>query len=192
MSTIPMKLKEETYIRLYFNTNKGLPLAGIRRAYLDFNRTLPFKGEIDVETESQRNSSRDTSEKYILEGLEILKSKNYTNQTEFDIDIKNLIEGLSKQWPKLSIGQSQKWINMTLKYWLLFGNERIPNIESNAKYFHVPIDSIIQNRCFIHLENSPWSKIGSYSSYFNYQLEFRKLHGSEFGLLKEFEIFNQR
>jgi len=37
---------------------------------------------------------------------------------------------------------------MSLKYWLLFGGDKIANIEKNAKYFHIPIDSIIKENCF--------------------------------------------
>ena len=98
---------------------------------------------------------------------------------------------LINKWNELSIGQAQKWINMTLKYWLLFGEKRIQNIEKNAIFFHIPIDSFIQKEMFNEKYPNPWSRIENYDEYLQYQLTHREREEKYPPIICEFHIFNQ-
>ncbi len=186
-SIIEQQNKEEFYIRLYFNPKKhdnNYHLAGIRRAFLDFSRTSSTKKD-------ERSSNIKKAENFISKRLsEMLKSK-MKSQPEFDDFHEKICEKLTNEiWTELKIGQAQKWINMTLKYWLLLGESRISDIEKNAEYFHIPIDRIIQNN-FFGKNNSAWSKIVKYKEYFKYQEEFREKYPNEIPIVFEFKEFNK-
>lgn len=88
---------------------------------------------------------------------------------------------------KFTVGQAQKWVNMTLKYlWLL---DALPdNIDEND--LHIPIDSYIIEIAYdnknkfdnaLGLEEKPkesWSKLSEYKNYFGIQKDY-------FGIQKE-------
>lgn len=88
-----------------------------------------------------------------------------------------------KKEEKFTIGQAQKWVNMTLKYlWLL---DALPdNIDEND--LHIPIDSYIIEIAYdnknkfdnaLGLEEKPkesWSKLSEYKNYFGIQKEIRE------------------
>lgn len=82
-----------------------------------------------------------------------------------------------------TIGQAQKWVNMTLKYlWLL--NALPTGVE--PEYLHVPVDSYIIKIAYskkvtfkyaLELEDKPkesWSKLSEYEEYFKIQKAIRK------------------
>lgn len=187
MSLVSRQTKENFFIRLYFGVVTDFHLAGVKRAYLDFSRTLYLENE----TKLQRETTRKLIELFLIKQLKILIKQDLLNQNEFDILHKRLTLELKNKWNKLSIGQAQKWINMSLKYWLLFGEQRIPYIEKNAKYFHIPIDSIIQKSMFPGIKHIAWSKMNNYESdYMKYQNEYRN-QSNEIPILAEFKIFNE-
>lgn len=175
--------KENFYIRLYFNTINGFELAGIKRAYLDFNRTVKIEDE-------NRAILKENAEKYLITKLEIVTKIQFQSQIDFDKQHKIWCEELKQTWHELSIGQTQKWVNMTLKYWLLFGDVRINGIEMNAKFFHIPIDSYVQKGMFNERTPKPWSKINNYDNYMNYQLTHREKQTGNFPIVDEFNFFN--
>ena len=181
------ELKEEFYIRAYFNTREGFEIAGIKRAYLDFNRTLVIKDK----NQEIRNEQRNAAGQFLKDNLLLLISLDINNQEIFDSNHENICEKLTEKWDELSIGQAQKWINMTLKYWLLFGEERISNIEKNVKYFHIPIDSYVQKEMFNETEPKPWSKIKNYADYMEYQRKHREMNIKTPPIIYEFEFFNK-
>ena len=84
---------------------------------------------------------------------------------------------------KFTVGQAQKWVNMTLKYlWLL---DALPK-NIGEKDLHVPIDSYIIEIAYdnknkfdnaLGLEKKPeesWSKLSEYEDYFGIQKEIRE------------------
>ncbi len=184
---LPFDLKENFYIRVYFNIEKGFEIAGIKRAYLDFNRTLVIKDK----DRNKRNILRNDAELYIKSELLRIISLEIENQKLFDQIHRELCMSLINKWNELSIGQAQKWINMTLKYWLLFGEKRIQNIEKNAIFFHIPIDSFIQKEMFNEKYPNPWSRIENYDEYLQYQLTHREREEKYPPIICEFHIFNQ-
>jgi hypothetical protein len=188
MKSILTELERENFlIRLYFKTDKNFKTAGIKRAYLDFSRTLVLPKNCKTD---ERNTKRAKTELFLKTKLIELIKKSDLTQAGFDKLHEKLCADLKFEWDELTIGQAQKWINMSLKYWLLFGESRIPNIESNSKFFHIPIDSIIQERFF--QKNLPaWSKIQTYKEYFWYQKDFRERHVGKIPVLEEFREFNK-
>lgn len=182
-SILTHKEKEDFFIKLYFDTTNGFELAGIKRAFLDFSRTLKIEGE-------NRAILKLNSENYLLTYLKIGLKSQLISQEEFDKQHKIWCEDLRKTWTQLSYGQSQKWVNMTLKYWLLFGDTRIKGIELNSKYFHIPIDSYVQKGMFHEKSPKPWSKIDDYNDYMNYQLIHRKKQTGNYPIVDEFNFFN--
>jgi|LakMenEpi03Aug12_release.lakeMendotaPanAssembly.Ray.scaffolds.fasta_scaffold1373227_2 hypothetical protein len=79
---------------------------------------------------------------------------------------------------------------MTLKYWIIAGENRVPGIDRNHKLFHIPIDRVVKERIFF--ENSsenPWSKIKTYANYFSYQLQLREKINKQIPIDFEAAIF---
>lgn len=178
---IEKQLVEDFLIRLYFDKKQGFYKAGLKRAYLDFKNN---------NTQIERNSIQGKTLEFLENELKNLIKNDFENQTEFDFEHKKLCEKLKTQWNELSFGQCQKWINMTLKYWLVFGDEKIKSVTKNYKYFHIPIDSYVQKGMFGEKNPKPWSKISEYGDYFRYQTEFRERHETEIPIEYEFEFFN--
>jgi len=188
------KIKKEFLYKLYFELNEGFGIAGIRRAYLDFSRTLTIKKQKKQTTKEAieyRNKKREETEKFLLKILENnFVLANINSQEEFDKVHKNFTNKLIEFWNELSYGQAQKWINMSLKYWLLFGSSKIKYIEKNACYFHIPIDRQILQKIFNEKYPIAWSKINNYETYMKYQLNFRNKYKCSCPILKEFELYN--
>ena len=136
-----------------------------KKAYLDMNRTMTFKevaskdkkNEKDIE--NQRKAWRDKGTKIFRERFSKMSGSfdvwhEETCKAIIDIygDDKLVAKIGNKrtQTPvKLTFGQAQKWLNMTLKYlWLLYRLGMLENKYSDIvfkyeKDFHVPLDSYI-------------------------------------------------
>jgi hypothetical protein len=181
-SILTEQLRQDFFIRLYFDTSNGYEIAGIKRAFLDFSRTLKVK--------DNRAILKKNAENYLLTEMKSITEREFTSQQSFDNFHKQKCEQLIIVWTELSIGQAQKWINMTLKYWLLFGDNRINGIELNAKYFHIPIDSYVQKGMFNEKSPNAWSKIKDYENYMDYQNKHRVKQTGNYPLIDEFNFFN--
>lgn len=127
------------------------------------------KGEISFE-----NSDFDDWHKAKCEEIKEKMNGNY--ETVNNSDEKVLEESFT-------IGQAQKWVNMTLKYlWLL---DALPT-GVKPEYLHVPIDSYIIEIAYdnknkfdnaLGLEKKPeksWSKLSKYKKYFEIQEAIRE------------------
>lgn len=182
---LTFELKEDFFIRVYFNTQEGYELAGIKRAYLDFNRTLPVLNKSQI----KRDQDRKSTENYLKDKLLQFINEDFIDFHAFDLRHKELCLALRNYWSELTIGQAQKWINMTLKYWLVFGENRIKNIEKNARFFHIPVDRFIQSKILIK-NSGPWSQIDDYPKYFEYQTRFREDNPDKIPIIEEFIFFN--
>jgi len=185
--------KENFWIRLYFNpdpfTQEGVKLAAVKRAYRDFSRTFYIKNANPENIKSRHEMVKNIS-------VEIDKKLSYFTQneisdlTEFDKHHKRISDEINSLWQELKYGQIQKWINMSLKYWLLLGEERVKGIELNAKFFHVPIDSIVLQNMLKDEPYVAWSQI-DYSQYIDFQYKLRKEYEGKYLLKEEFELFNR-
>jgi len=74
------KLKEDFFITLYFNTSNGFENAGLKRAYLDFNRTLRIKDK----DQANRNKIQTETQAYLKSKLLELITKEISSQEDFD------------------------------------------------------------------------------------------------------------
>lgn len=95
---------------------------------------------------------------------------------------------------ELSIGQAQKWINMTHKYLFALGESRVNGISKNYEFFHIPINNIIQEKLEkegIEKLKERWSRIKQYSNYLDYQKKVREHFAGQIPLDVEFKLFNK-
>lgn len=188
MGAINEELIRNFLLRSIFSTcdKEKFHMSGIKRAYRDFNRTLRIK---DTEQKNW-DEKRKSTEKFLQKELMKLISNNYPNQKTFDADHRKLCEDLQVEWGKLTIGQCQKWINMSLKYWVVLG---VDGIERNLSLFHVPIDSyVLKGELCKGMTNKQgcWSKIKNYDTYFEYQKHIRQKYVGAIPLEMEFNFFN--
>ena len=116
------------------------------RAYLDLNRTLTVN-----------KKTTDKIRKNHIYGIcnqlinNIYDKLFYISNDGFDIEHRNICESLKNQMnnnsellksetSNFSVGQAQKWLNMTLKYMWLLG---LLENKIKTEYLHVPVDSYI-------------------------------------------------
>ena len=104
--------------------------------------------------------------------LKILKSDYQIDQIEFDAWHKKTLYFIIndfKSYEKITVGQVQKWINMTFKYLAMRDYKDFENI---YQFCHVPIDSTILNIVKNDLFKK-WSEINDYDKYLDFQKLFR-------------------
>lgn len=194
MSTLTAEEITNFWIRVYFGTTNREELISevINRAYRDWNRTAHGLGKI--EKTAGMNAIKD----YMKVVVQEITTNTY-NKEEFDNWHKNkcitLINLFVEQIRfRISFGQAQKWINMTLKYLFALGEVKIHGINKNYQHFHIPIDSIIQNK-FKALNIRPlknrWSRIENYDTYIQYQNKVRERFSNEIPCDIEFRLFNE-
>jgi hypothetical protein len=178
--------------------------AAINRAYRDFNRTLKdFYTDKASDSKETKKSNNYKREEMRIKWNEIVRkfvykvlNNSFTNQDEFDKIhqeyCKQLIESNNDIYKELTRGQAQKWLNMTLKYLIILEED---GIEINMRYFHIPIDNVIQDfleaKLNIPKEFPTWSQIDDYKAYLDYQQKVRTKFVSECPILKEMELFNE-
>lgn len=137
------------------------------KAYLDMNRTMTFKETPKNDSQKEKNRIDALRKPWRDAGTKAIKDGFKSVPTDFTVWHKSICEKLieiygtdklvkkennkrTEQPAKLTYGQAQKWLNMTLKYlWLLDRLELIYDvnissfIRTHAKSFHVPLDSYI-------------------------------------------------
>ena len=181
----------EFLIRIYFDISDGYEMAAIKRAYRDFNRTL-VSFNFD---ELIKNDLKSVWINKLLDKITEITSINFNSFEEFTLWHQKTCYELiiaNKEY-KLSQGQAQKWINMTLKYLFVMGENRIKGINTNYHFFHVPIDNIIMEKFEKHgirKFDIAWSKIKDYESYYQYQLKVKDTFKDKIPMDVEFELFN--
>ena len=143
MTNLINKDFENFWIRCYLGTSTKVIEGSIKRAYLDFNRTAHG---IRM-TESREKYL--IFENYFKDLIAQIISQKLENQESFDSWHRNRCEDLislvnDHLIHKIYLGQAEKWINMTLKYLVALGNERVKGIILNHFFFHIPIYNQIQ------------------------------------------------
>lgn len=196
------KVIEDFWIRCYLGSTDGTDLIklSINRAYRDLNRTIHGMKNVDI-TKS-KNNYVSLSDK-VKESTQILLNTKFKNQVDFDLEHEKQCLALIEEFKtlyssenlKFQIGQSQKWINMTLKYLYALGKDRHRLSLDNYQYFHIPIDNIIQEELHQEYSISPlkskWSRIESYQEYLDFQLMVREKIKGRIPMDIEFELFNK-
>lgn len=141
--------------------------ASINSAYRDVCRTISGFAK-HRNHDNILNSAKDLLKAEIINEL---LSKDITNQDSFDKRHEVCCEKLRKKFKDqpFSIGQSQKWINMSLKNLSIIDHK---SVEKQYEFFHVPIDSYIIDKTGIKMSTT-WSKISVYKEYMEFQHKFR-------------------
>jgi len=192
-STLTSKDIEDFYIRLYFDTSNGYLPASINRAYRDFNRTI----ENIPKTDEEKNKWRSNLQEILASRINALLTVTFSDQAEFTMWHKKTCIALRIASNEiLTIGQAQKWVNMSLKYAFTLGDNRINGINRNYHFFHIPIDNIIQDLLkekygIEKIKSLRWSRVNDYDIYYNYQKEVRRVLTGTIVLDEEFKLFNQ-
>ena len=152
------------------------------KAYRDLMRTIrgfSNNPEHDVIIRNARQTLHAT--------ITTMLSTDINSQSEFDILHKaacySLISSFSGQ--TFTVGQAQKWINMTFKYLHLLD---YPAVQRVYEYCHIPIDRYILN-ITNYTMSKPWSKINNYCEYLEYQDWFRAKYADNIPLDKEFYLW---
>ncbi|MEI6949807.1 hypothetical protein V9K67_21650 [Paraflavisolibacter sp. H34] len=191
-STLASDDIEQFYIRLYFDISKGYFHAAMQRAYRDFNRTI----ENIPPDQEKRSQWRHELYGVLRSQVDGLLGATLAGQQEFDRWHEQTC-GLLRENSGgiLTVGQAQKWINMTLKYLYAFGEMRISGISKNYHFFHIPVDNIIQNvlQREFGVKRLPyaWSRIKDYSTYYEYQTRVRAAFKGKIVMDEEFKLFNR-
>lgn len=192
--------------------SKKVPYICAKRAYLDLARTVKYRYSSSKlkEMKSKKSSEEDRDEannfiesknnliseicSAILFSEEVIESEKSFDKWHEE-KCKEITEKMNGNYETVNnsdekvlnksftIGQAQKWVNMTLKYlWLL---DTLPaGVE--PEYLHVPIDSYIIEIAYdnknkfgnaLGLEKKPeksWSELSEYENYFGIQKKIRK------------------
>lgn len=185
---------EEFLLMLYFGSNKDYINNCIDKAYLDFNRTLHGFSKV-----KNRDMLHTNARTYIKDKFIGLKSNidRFNSQSIFDkwheyfcFELKSIYKEYG--FNDFSIGQAQKWVNMTFKYIYIYGN-KISGFEKVYEFCHIPIDNIILSKLpkYFHF-GVRWSRINDYQDYLEFQKSIRDFIGDEIPLDYEFELFMSR
>lgn len=193
MKTYPAPTQNEYkdfLIRVYFGTGPEYLRPCIRRAYLDFCRTL--HGISRIPGIYQHAGSA------IEKSITNLKNDSInTGQESFDdwhhAACNHLRTIYSDHgYEAFSIGQAQKWLNMSFKYAFTIGDKRLPGYSRFFQFCHVPLDNIIINR--LKSYNPPplsrsWSRLQDYEEYLHFQQWLRDTFENSIPLAVEFHMW---
>lgn len=179
-----------------------------RRAYMDLSRTVKYKyssSELDkakkdpdkCEYRNMRNNTITNICKELIGSIEKCPDGNANFDSWHESVCQNIKdkmndqesdngEKLLKEGEDFTIGQAQKWVNMTLKYlWLL---DMLPEGISGTD-LHVPIDSFILKALEKNISDishkdgtykyngEAWSRMEEYENYKCLQYEIKKVAG---------------
>ena len=160
--------------------------ACIWRAYQDFCRTLHGMRSV-YGTDQAKNQAESIIETMLNQCISVkLEVDDFDNLHRITChQIKEMFESIVS----FRIGQSQKWVNMSLKYmyYLHLANLLVtPSpyersvLDYNARWFHMPVDNIVLEDFrigSIYRQNVrtalPWSRTDSYDDYLRFQVALR-------------------
>lgn len=159
------------------------------RAYRDLCRTIDFPDEWNAKTRTEGK----------LKGYDELREQigrlNAHSQGEYDEWLKSTSTELTKIYGDFfHFGHAQKWINMTMKYLLCFGFQKVVD---HKQYLHAPVDTYVVEAAFNEYKISkegllPWSKIGCEGQkeelYFKFQEALKNAVESKYGSAIKWEF----
>jgi len=186
---------EEYLIRLYFGDSNDLLDACINRAYRDLNRTIHGIDRLETKDQLYNETSGYLKKSF----LDIQKDcVCMAEQEEFDLWHKSICSNLSIRYVKhgynsFSVGQAQKWINMTFKYIFTMGENRLSGFDNLYRFCHIPLDNIILEKLkeeygFSGL-SCAWSRLDDYEEYLSCQKLIRQIFAAELPLDVEFKLW---
>ena len=154
----------------------------MNKAYRDLMRTIRGFSNNPAHDAIIRNAR-----KTLHTSISTILSAEINSQEEFDKLHKTacyeLISSFNGQ--TFTVGQAQKWINMTFKYLHLLD---YPAVQKVYEYCHIPIDSYMLNITEYSM-SKVWSKLDDYCEYLEYQNWFRDEYPHDIPLDKEFYLW---
>lgn len=169
-----------------------------KRAYIDLCRTI-----WDT-TEDIRAKAKEESLNFISSQIEGLKNDNIDFDEFHDTLCCGIIEIYNNNHIDFYYGQAQKWVNMTMKYLCVIGEEKYPWLNRLYPFLHIPIDSVILGKIIgdfeiesvavkekrVLLKNLSWSRIDkdTYDAIQNVLRE--KIGENEIPIFWEFKAWN--
>ena len=154
----------------------------IGKAYRDLMRTI--RGFASNKNNNViKTNARESIKKYIDYIVECNMNQELFDKLHREQCYK-LIEIFGEQ--EFTIGQAQKWINMTFKNLHLLEYSKIDAV---YEYCHIPIDSYMLSITKYSKLNTSWSKLDNYDDYLEYQKWFREKYNDEIPLDKEFYLW---
>lgn len=170
---------EEYLIRLYFGSGSDYLERCIDRAYLDLSRTLSGLRGL-TQKAALRERSRDSMNQ-LFSGLQHGRV-SIKNQEQFDEFHRVACQDLSTLsayygYRQFSVGQAQKWLNMTFKYIFTMGERRVPGFNALYPLCHIPLDRIViacLRRYGAPKLRCAWSRLNDYDEYLAYQRWIRQ------------------
>lgn len=149
-----LQQQKDFLFQTYFGTRGDELDRFISRAYRDMNRTLHGIGKLADADKAKIL----TGAKYLVKaGLTALGKKSFpgnpvVGSREFDQWHSDLCQALKKHYAtelqniskiRLTYGQAQKWVNMTLKYCWVFGAADVVGLDQWYAIAHVAVDEVI-------------------------------------------------
>lgn len=166
---------------MYFGNISNKIRAASNRAFLDFCRTIRYD-----KLEEKKKEIKEKTTVYIENEISGLLSKDIKDHDDFDLWHQAVCEKIISNFSceghnlKLTNGQAQKWLNMTIKYLFFLGLE----FGGLIQYLHVPIDSVVikmaREQFNIEIPNIKWSKWDNYTEYLELQKDIRKHKNNPF------------
>lgn len=190
----PTKTDNENFlIRLYFGPEKDYLGSCIKRAYLDFSRTIHGIGNIADDGICHKDATEMMRDLFAA----LSDSKATPDQQRFDQWHRDACDRLKDLYARhgyneFHFGQAQKWLNMTLKYIYVMGNDRLPRYEGFYEFGHVPLDNIIIDSFKKYNPpplKLPWSRLNDYEEYLRYQIWIRDKFPESSPLAVEFHLW---
>jgi len=179
----------------------------IRRAYLDMSRTL--HGMADFAVIRPDWKTRMTT--LLRQRLTVLAETAEWTAEVFDewhkesvTSLQALSDGLGYRspsvadrspGPRFTVGQAQKWINMSIKYAIALGERRLPEFSRVYPVAHAPLDRIVLSALAkegMSPLDIPWSRLDDYDQYIACQDWVRRRYPGEAPLRVEYLLWQQK
>jgi hypothetical protein len=186
--------QEEFLVCCYFRIGTDYLTRCIHRAYLDFCRTIHGINEFPGIYKKAAST--------VQRQLDELRIKNDMDQPAFDDWHRRACHSLSTLYAEhgyncFYVGQSQKWLNMSLKYIFALGEERLSGYQRLYKFCHIPLDKIIIGKLSSAPYNfdplsSEWSRLKEYGEYIDYQNKVRNAFPGVSPLAVEFRLWQDQ
>lgn len=165
----------------------------MRRAYLDMNRTLHGTSKLG-ELHSEWKSAM---LRILKDRLTMLPSEHAWTQGSFDAwhnESVDMLKEISSEhgFSSLSVGQSQKWINMSIKYAIALGERRLPGFHCVYDVAHMALDNIVLERLTelgMPALDCAWSRLDDYTRYMECQRWVRDHFRDERPLEVEYRLW---
>lgn len=146
----------------------------VKRAYGDFQRTLIGFGSVENKSKLKSNA-----ENLLYEAIcSFLKS----DTSDFNTWHRDLLFKLKETFlfRQFTVGQAQKWINMSLKYLYCFtADAQSGLVKETFSQCHTPIDRYVMKNASSWHDIKPlpvvWSKLNDYKMYLDYQSSLKSI-----------------